>query len=182
MLWSSAMRVTLLMCTTAFPVDQGAQTSVQKLFHLPSPQTNHSFSEPLKGESISLSWPLVEREIRLRRKKSPEELQAVYFDIAFNPVSNPRNLCVQPHGTRSRSHTMPDAYRLLPVSTHCIVTKMYIRCPVRGVLPTTEILVQRRAGVRVIDVFEAIYNEYHRPLDAAEVAQAGDAYLETCRP
>ncbi|KAI4520813.1 hypothetical protein K523DRAFT_224143, partial [Schizophyllum commune Tattone D] len=53
---------------------------------------------------------------------------------------------------------------------------------VRGVLPTTEILVQRRAGVRVIDVFEAIYNEYHRPLDAAEVAQAGDAYLETCRP
>ncbi|KAL1692497.1 hypothetical protein GGG16DRAFT_123982 [Schizophyllum commune] len=47
---------------------------------------------------------------------------------------------------------MPDAYRLLPVSTHCIVTKMYIRCPVRGVLPTTEILVQRRAGVRVIDL------------------------------
>ncbi|KAL1676949.1 hypothetical protein EV122DRAFT_291552 [Schizophyllum commune] len=58
---------------------------------------------------------------------------------------------------------MPDAYRLLPVSTHCIVTKMYIRCPVRGVLPTTEILVQRRAGVRVIDVFEAIYNELRRP-------------------
>ncbi|KAL1744995.1 hypothetical protein HDZ31DRAFT_5097, partial [Schizophyllum fasciatum] len=53
---------------------------------------------------------------------------------------------------------------------------------VRGVLPHAEILVQRRAGLRVIDVFEAIYNEYHRPLDAHEVAQVGEAYLETCRP
>ncbi|TRM60576.1 hypothetical protein BD626DRAFT_504526 [Schizophyllum amplum] len=77
---------------------------------------------------------------------------------------------------------MPNKYRLLEVSTHCKVTKMYIRCPVRGVLPSAEILVQRREGLRVIDVLEAVYNEYHRVLDAHEVAQVGEAYLETCRP
>uniref|UniRef100_D8PXR2 Expressed protein n=1 Tax=Schizophyllum commune (strain H4-8 / FGSC 9210) TaxID=578458 RepID=D8PXR2_SCHCM len=52
---------------------------------------------------------------------------------------------------------MPDAYRLLPVSTHCIVTKMYIRCPVRGVLPTTEILVQRACWCARHRRVEAIY-------------------------
>lgn len=54
---------------------------------------------------------------------------------------------------------MPEADRKLPVSTHCTITEMTIQCPKIG-----KITVRRSKGIRVIDIFCAIYNAYHEKI------------------
>ncbi|KAJ7583456.1 hypothetical protein C8J56DRAFT_210192 [Mycena floridula] len=53
----------------------------------------------------------------------------------------------------------------LPVSTHCKVTKMVIVCRELSRWP---VRVERREGIRCIDVFIAIYETFQKPLTSTE--------------
>jgi len=104
-------------------------------------------TKPLKEESISLSWPLVQFDAR-RSSRNP----LVYFDIGFDP-RRPSNLKDNKLGQMS---PMSEGDRNLPASTHCTLTEMVIHCPKIG-----KITVRRSRGIRCIDVFSAVYDAYH---------------------
>ncbi|KAJ7364810.1 hypothetical protein DFH08DRAFT_840036 [Mycena albidolilacea] len=107
-------------------------------------------TKPLKEESIALSWPLVQFSGR-RRLSQP----LLHFDVGFNP-RDPSNLKDDRSGWMA---PMPEADRKLPVSTHCTITEMTIQCPKIG-----KITVRRSKGVRIIDVFIAVYDAYHEKI------------------
>lgn len=117
---------------------------------------------PLKEESISLSWPLVNFTSRKRLKKP-----LLYFDVGFDPRQS-KNLMDK---RTDRFLPLSEADRSLPASTHCTLTKMVIECPHIG-----RITVRRSEGIRCLDVFSAIYDAYHEKLRRDERPHDIDRY------
>ncbi|KAJ6499188.1 hypothetical protein C8R45DRAFT_1093436 [Mycena sanguinolenta] len=116
----------------------------------------------LKEESIVLSWPLVPYNDR-RHSKYP----LLYYDVAFDPrdVENVKD-------NRARHFlALPQQDRELPVSTHCKLTEIVIECPYVGSL-----VVERRDGLRVIDVLYAIYSKYQKKPRSHEMPEDTTKY------
>lgn len=113
---------------------------------------------PLKDEAISLSWPLVE-STQPKRCRYP----GLYFDIGFDPRI-PWNIRMDRERGKILSEITRDEEEI-PVSTHCKVTKMVITCKDLSRWP---VYVERREGIRCIDVFRAIYETFHQPLTTRE--------------
>jgi hypothetical protein len=126
---------------------------------------------PLKEEAIALSWPLVEFA-RRRHSRTP----LLHFDVGFDPRVDEWNIRANRGGY---STPLSRNERDLSVSTHCILTRMVIRC--RG-LEKWPVVVEREQGLRCIDVFRAIYDTYHKPLTPAELVSLDSNYIERCRP
>ncbi|KAJ7228127.1 hypothetical protein B0H12DRAFT_1148091 [Mycena haematopus] len=124
-------------------------------------------TKPLKPESISLSWPLVQFSAR-RRSSNP----LLYFDVGFDP-REPINLR---DNKSNRMAPMSTADRNLPVSTHCIVTEMVIECPHIG-----EVIIKQPRGILCIDVFSAVYVAYREPLEDHELPEDIDRYTRHFR-
>ena len=126
-------------------------------------------SAPLKDESISLSWPLVEYNQRKRDHKPP-----LYFDIGFDPRYD-MNIRVYRGGAYSR---MTPQEGDIPVSSHCTVTKMVIVCKELSRWP---VIVERPEGLRCFDVFYAIYKTFQVPLTEREKREIDRSYVDRCR-
>ncbi|KAF7327030.1 hypothetical protein MKEN_00278000 [Mycena kentingensis (nom. inval.)] len=109
--------------------------------------------EPVKEGSIALSWPLT--CYTSRNKSSP----SVIFDIARSPRGR---LNVFDNRQRTFGQAQPVSSRDLrqPASTHEVLTSMTIHA--RYAAHNSTITVRRPApeGIRVIDVFDAIYASY----------------------
>ncbi|KAJ6487257.1 hypothetical protein C8R47DRAFT_1128183 [Mycena vitilis] len=117
---------------------------------------------PLKEESISLNWPLVQFGARRRLKKP-----LLYFDAGFDP-RDPSNLRDKSSG---QWYPMSQVDRMLPASTHCVLKKMVILCPHIG-----EITIRRSNGITCIDIFAEIYDAYHKRLGRDEWPRDIDRY------
>jgi hypothetical protein len=126
---------------------------------------------PLKEEAVALSWPLVEFATR-RHSRKP----LLHFDVGFDPRIDDWNIRANRGGY---STPLAREELVLPVSTHCVLTKMVIHCRVLDQWPIT---IERDQGLRCVDVFRAIYDTYHKPLTSMELAALGDGYIERCRP
>lgn len=124
---------------------------------------------PLKDESISLNWPLVDVDERKRRNPA-----LLYFDAAFDPRFD-RNLAIWGQGAFVR---IKDDISYLPVSSHCTVTKMVIVCKKLSRWP---VVVERNQGLRCMDVFIAIYETFSKPLTHREKEEMG-SFIRTCEP
>ena len=129
---------------------------------------------PLKDEAISLSWPLVEYN---QRKRDHQPL--LYFDIGFDPRYD-MNIRVYRSGDYLGSRTMMTPQEgYIPVSSHCMVTKMVIVCKELSRWP---VIVGRPEGLRCFDVFYAIYKTFQVPLTEREKREIDRSYLDRCRP
>jgi hypothetical protein len=67
----------------------------------------------------------------------------------------------------------------LPVSTHCVVTKMIIYADNMHRWP---VIAERAEGLRCMDVFEAIYKTYAVPLTPQEKNEFTPEFLRSCMP
>ncbi|KAK7022264.1 Metallo-beta-lactamase protein [Favolaschia claudopus] len=109
--------------------------------------------KPLKPEAISLRWLLVKYTSSPKRSRDP----LLYFDIGFDPKNRDNLKNRRRPGVGMTPVSEED--RILSASTHCSITEMNIVCPKLGV-----ITVSRRDGIRCIDVFDAIYQAYNKPI------------------
>jgi len=124
---------------------------------------------PMKGESVALSWPLVDYAGRSHSKKP-----ALYFDAGFDPGRDKWAIRAKRGGYFSPLTAEEAA---TPVSPHCNITEMII---INSTLEQWPIVVRRSGGLRCIDVFEAIFNTYNVVLTAEERKQIGRQYIERC--
>lgn len=124
---------------------------------------------PLKDEAISLSWPLLDNSQRKRDRQPP-----LYFDIGFDPRYD-MNVRIYRGGVYSRMTAQEGE---IPVSSHCTVTKMIIVCKDLSRWP---VIVERREGLRCLDVFYGIYRTFHEPLTTREKREIDHTYLDRCQ-
>jgi len=121
---------------------------------------------------VKLSWPLVDYE--MRKRVSPR-MPRLYFDAAFDPRSYPVK-AIRGYGVAEP--LLEPEETGLGVAENCFVGRMRIKC---RYLPLWEVEVKSTNGLRIIDVFMAIYNTYSRPLTREEKNTIGSEYLEKCR-
>jgi hypothetical protein len=119
------------------------------------------------------------------RKRTPDNAHLCrVFDIAFQP--DPYN----PSGRYKPGARIWDMQRRLylpdqtvrehleqPASSHCTVYKMHI---IVSVNPEWSTVVERRRGIRCLDVFRAVYDMLQKPLTRRELGMIPPGSLRYC--
>mgnify|MGYP001159211209 CR=1 FL=1 len=126
----------------------------------------------LKDEAIALSWPLVDFEVR-RHTRTP----ALFFDAAFDPRVRGYEIQVIRYGEGGRSPMAREEERM-PVSPHAFMTEMTLICDKLSRWP---VVVHSPTGIRVIDVFRAIFDTYSIVLTKAELMHFGRERIDRCQ-
>ena len=124
---------------------------------------------PMKPESIALNDFL-----RPTKSDKPGRFQrAVFFDIAFDPRENEGARIKISEGTRVQA--MPYEFLDQSACTHDLLMEMtiyhaderYAMWPIR---------VRRKEGIRVRDVYAAIYDTFHKPVRSEDRIPEGDKW------
>ncbi|KAI3621264.1 hypothetical protein WG66_014544 [Moniliophthora roreri] len=139
----------------------------------------------LKAEVISLNWVLRCQEGLRKRTRENANLCRV-FDIAFQPDPHPQS----PYGRYKPGarlwdmvHRMylPDqtvrTYFEMPASSHCNLYKMHI---IVSANPEWHTILERKRGIRCIDVFRAVYDMLQKPLTRRELSMIPHGSIRFC--
>ncbi|KAH0588134.1 hypothetical protein H2248_006853 [Termitomyces sp. 'cryptogamus'] len=129
------------------------------------------YSNPSLKVPSSLSWPLLSYE---DRRASADPRPMLFFDISRDPLEG---LILQWEDDQKSENTGED-YSVdmqLPFSPNTPFKMVKLRCE-HEVLKRWEVVVERSSGIRVIDIFTAIYNAYHVPLNAYEITVVYEQY------
>ncbi|KAG6818263.1 hypothetical protein H0H93_006410 [Arthromyces matolae] len=124
------------------------------------------YSDPVIREDKIFAWPMIEyKERRLHQEARP----MLFFDISRKPT----DLAYKPfylafEGGEELPAEVLEEYLQLPLSPNFPLQMIRIRCE-HEVLINWDVIVERKDDqLRVIDVFEAIYNTYNTPLNSEE--------------
>ncbi|ESK81751.1 hypothetical protein Moror_16745 [Moniliophthora roreri MCA 2997] len=139
----------------------------------------------LKAEVISLNWVLRCQDGLRKRTRENANLCRV-FDMAFQPDPHPQN----PYGRYKPGarlwdmvHRMylPDqtvrTYFEMPASSHCNLYKMHI---IVSANPEWHTTLERKRGIRCIDVFRAVYDMLQKPLTRRELSMIPHRSIRFC--
>ncbi|THU95913.1 hypothetical protein K435DRAFT_859091 [Dendrothele bispora CBS 962.96] len=119
-----------------------------------------------KSEVISLNWPLMEQS----RVHKIRQALPIYFDVAFEPWYSVQVWLP----SEKRPKNFFPQHEDMSASSHCVLTKMNISCDIMGMWPVT---VERQDGIRCIDIFDAIYKTYAKPITEKEKVILGAEIL-----
>jgi hypothetical protein len=100
----------------------------------------------------------------------------IYFDAGFNPRNVPRFAVKAKRGMVYEPLTREE--ETMGVSTNARMLHMTI---VNRKLEKWPIHIVTQRGIRVIDVFRAIYDTYSQPLTHGELKDFGAEYIDRCK-
>ncbi|KAG6848048.1 hypothetical protein H0H93_003875 [Arthromyces matolae] len=124
------------------------------------------YSDPVIREDKILAWPMIEYK---KRRLDQEAKPMLFFDISRKPTDpayKPFYLAFE--GGEELPADVLEEYLQLPLSPNFPLQMIRIRCE-HEVLINWDVIVERKDDqLRVIDVFEAIYNTYNTPLNSQE--------------
>ncbi|TFK34757.1 hypothetical protein BDQ12DRAFT_337106 [Crucibulum laeve] len=125
---------------------------------------------PRVSKHPSLPWPLVYPSYRSRMEQ-PQPM--IYFDIAFDPRIDIYSVATwdRYNGKRPLSRADGD----LPVS---MTDMIIIFSPFADLW---QINVHRSRGIRCIDIFRAIYDNFAEIVTRKELAYFGEDYIDKCQ-
>ncbi|KAG6836654.1 hypothetical protein H0H93_005324 [Arthromyces matolae] len=124
------------------------------------------YSDPVISEDKKIAWPMIEYS---KRRLDQEAKPMLFFDISrkpSDPAYKPFYLAFE--GGEELPADVLEEYLQLPLSPNFPLQMIRIRCE-HEVLINWDVIVERKDDqLRVIDVFEAIYNTYNTPLTSQE--------------
>ncbi|KAF9564139.1 hypothetical protein CPC08DRAFT_269897 [Agrocybe pediades] len=149
--------------------------AVEPPWHDPiyDPRYTELYTGPQRSRiPVTLAWPLIDYDLRKYTSPQPPRL---WFDTAFDPMVHPIKI-IRSFGIAENMRAIEDAQ--LNVAENCYVGRMRIKC---RYLSQWEIELKAPMGLRIIDVFAAIYKAYNQPLTREEKEAIGPEYLEKCK-
>lgn len=136
-----------------------------------APRLNSNYVGPSQFKiEPQLSWPLISYNVRYYWKLDNAPL---IFDAGVNPR-------IIPIKTVKGRESMPltRLEEILGVASNCFYGRMHLHCKK---LHRWDIVLMAPKGLRIIDVFRAIYDCYSRPLTREEMEEYGEDYIKSCR-